>query len=202
MLPITPESYEVTTGINIQTVSVVGVGDVAVAGDETTNSVTLRSFFPAQRYSFAQTAWTDPQALVTQIESWCAEKTVVRLIVSGTKVNRPMIIESIAYGEQDGSNDIEYTITLQKYTYLSAPSLSDDAAGLTRAEEAPPEVQDTHTVVKGDTLWALARKYYGDGQLAYKLATANSVKNPNLIYPGQVLTLPDKDTLQNYAATR
>ncbi len=34
-----------------------------------------------------------------------------------------------------------------------------------------------------------------------KLATANGIKNPNLIYPGQVLTLPDKGALAGYAAT-
>ena len=51
------------------------------------------------------------------------------------------------------------------------------------------------------SLWAICRKFYGDGSLAYKLATANGIKNPNLIYPGQVLAIPDKAALTGYAPT-
>ena len=50
----------------------------------------------------------------------------------------------------------------------------------------------THTVKKGDTLWALAAKYYGSGAQYIKIYNANTdkVSNPNLIYVGQVLTIP------------
>ena len=57
-------------------------------------------------------------------------------------------------------------------------------------------------MVRGDSLWAICKRVYGDSSLAYKLATANGIKNPNLIYPGQVLTLPDKGMLAGYAATK
>ena len=50
----------------------------------------------------------------------------------------------------------------------------------------------TYTVQKGDSLWAIAAKYYGKGSDYTKIAGANTdkISNPNLIYPGQVLTLP------------
>lgn len=50
----------------------------------------------------------------------------------------------------------------------------------------------TYTVKKGDSLWAIAAKYYGKGAEYTKIASANTdkISNPNLIYPGQVLTLP------------
>ena len=44
----------------------------------------------------------------------------------------------------------------------------------------------THKVVKGDTLWALSRKY---GTTVDAIAKLNNIKNPNLIYVGQVLTI-------------
>lgn len=44
----------------------------------------------------------------------------------------------------------------------------------------------THKVVKGDTLWALSRKY---GTTVDAIAKLNKIKNPNLIYVGQVLTI-------------
>ena len=45
----------------------------------------------------------------------------------------------------------------------------------------------THTVVKGDTLWGIAERYLGDGLKYKQLATINNIKNPNLIYVGQVI---------------
>ena len=60
------------------------------------------------------------------------------------------------------------------------------------APEEPPYVTAGAQVKKGDTLWAIAAKYYGKGSEYSKIAGANTdkISNPNLIYPGQVLTLP------------
>lgn len=51
----------------------------------------------------------------------------------------------------------------------------------------------TYTVKSGDSLWAIAKRYYGSGALYTKIYEANRDiigSNPNLIYPGQVLTIP------------
>lgn len=48
------------------------------------------------------------------------------------------------------------------------------------------------TVQQGFTLWAIARENYGDGRLYVKVFEANrdQIRNPDLIYPGQVFTVP------------
>ena len=50
----------------------------------------------------------------------------------------------------------------------------------------------TYTVKKGDCLWNIAKKYYGDGRKYTKIYDANTSKiaNPNLIYVGQKLVIP------------
>ncbi|MGL4324026.1 MAG: peptidoglycan-binding protein LysM [Beijerinckiaceae bacterium] len=62
------------------------------------------------------------------------------------------------------------------------------------AKEAAKE-STFHTVAKGETLWAIAEKYYGKGQGAKytEIVKANTppVKNPDLIMPGWVLRIPD-----------
>jgi nucleoid-associated protein YgaU len=57
-------------------------------------------------------------------------------------------------------------------------------------EPAPEPAARTHTVVSGDTLWAIAERFYGDGSKYQLIADASGISNPDLIYPGQVLTIP------------
>lgn len=72
-------------------------------------------------------------------------------------------------------------------------------ASVVRAEEAPR----TYTVEKGDNLYKIARKVYGNGRLWKVIYQANSgtVKNNYIIYKGQVLTIPNVDN-SNKPATQ
>jgi 2',3'-cyclic-nucleotide 2'-phosphodiesterase (5'-nucleotidase family)/LysM repeat protein len=54
-------------------------------------------------------------------------------------------------------------------------------------EQKPPSGRRVHIVEKGDTLWAIARKY---GTTWQKLAELNQLENPDLIFPGQRILLP------------
>jgi nucleoid-associated protein YgaU len=49
------------------------------------------------------------------------------------------------------------------------------------------------TVQAGATLWAIARDRYGDGTLYLRVfeANASAIRDPDLIYPGQVFDLPE-----------
>ncbi|MDG2243707.1 MAG: LysM peptidoglycan-binding domain-containing protein [Rhodospirillaceae bacterium] len=53
------------------------------------------------------------------------------------------------------------------------------------------------TVVKGNSLWRIARRVYGEGVMFTLIYEANQdqIKDPDLIYPGQVFTLPVRDRL-------
>lgn len=53
--------------------------------------------------------------------------------------------------------------------------------------------QRTHTVKKGDTLSKIAKHYYGDADKWRAIYAANrdAIKDPDLIYPGQTITLPE-----------
>lgn len=58
-------------------------------------------------------------------------------------------------------------------------------------EHVEPEAQ-FHTVVSGDTLGKIAKKYYGNAMKYPVIFEANKpmLKSPDLIYPGQVLRIP------------
>lgn len=62
------------------------------------------------------------------------------------------------------------------------------------AKQNPPKVPKAPnyqviTIKRGDTLWALSRKY---GTTVQELAKINNIKNPNLIYAGAPLKVPAK----------
>ena len=47
-----------------------------------------------------------------------------------------------------------------------------------------------YTVVRGDTLWGLAKRFYGNGSRYPEIAKANNISNPDIIHVGQVLLIP------------
>ena len=74
------------------------------------------------------------------------------------------------------------------------PDFSDVEGGSSSADAAPvdPTAARTYEVQKGDSLWKIAAHVYGDGNKWKAIFEANrdKIKNPDLIHPGDVLTLP------------
>jgi len=60
------------------------------------------------------------------------------------------------------------------------------------APAAPAATSRTYVVVKGDSLSKIAKLEYGDANKWRKIYEANRdiIKNPDLIYPGQELKIP------------
>ncbi|MGA9574528.1 MAG: LysM peptidoglycan-binding domain-containing protein [Lysobacterales bacterium] len=67
------------------------------------------------------------------------------------------------------------------------------STGTASAAEESGDQGRTYTVEAGDTLWAIAAKMYGNGGRYMKIYEANSVtlENPDKIFPGQKLVIPD-----------
>src|SRR3977135_1271901 len=76
-----------------------------------------------------------------------------------------------------------------------APAAEEAPAPAPEAEPAapppppPPPAARTYTVVSGDTLWAIAERFYGDGSKYQVIADASGISNPDLIHPGDELTI-------------
>jgi nucleoid-associated protein YgaU len=68
--------------------------------------------------------------------------------------------------------------------------VAEEAVAEAAPEPAPEPAPRTYTVISGDTLWAIAERFYGDGSKYQAIADASNIPNPDLIHPGQVLTIP------------
>ena len=190
-LPITPGSYPMGAGRGVERLDMAQTGQIALPGLKGLFSGQLEFELPARQYPHMTAgAAAEPQYYIDLLTEWSREAQVCRYIVTGT-------------AEADGTNDVQCKLPLYEYRVLDDVVVERATQNYSRAAEASaqPEAAERYTVERGDSLWAICRRVYGDGSLAYKLATANGIANPNLIYPGQVLTLPDKGTLAGYAAT-
>ena len=73
----------------------------------------------------------------------------------------------------------------------SVDNVNDQLTVRTPEPDAPEPV--FYTVQSGDSLWKIAQGHYGDGNKWQALFEANRevIKDPDLIYPGQQIRVPD-----------
>jgi len=201
ILPVTPKDFEIQNGINIETVNIHALGDIIIAGYRKLGGFKIPCLLPARDYPFAHVTGKDPYEYVERFNKWCQERVALRFIISDTPVNTPALIESVQYGEKDGTGDVYMTLNLREYREISMTQTQkrEQTGNATREEPAARATADTYVVVKGDTLSAISRKFYGDASLCYVLADFNAIKNANLIFPGQSIKIPSKELLKGVA---
>ncbi len=78
----------------------------------------------------------------------------------------------------------------EKKGWFGDSASQDKGTGEPAPAPEPAPAARTYTVESGDTLWAIAERFYGDGNQYQRIADASGVSNPDLIQPGQVLTIP------------
>lgn len=98
---------------------------------------------------------------------------------------------------QVSSNGYSHSATVIR-TDFGSPLNVNSSDTVKNVEETVPSspqastAQRTYTVKKGDSLWKIAKQFYGNGALYTRIydANTNQIANPNLIYVGQVFVIP------------
>ena len=82
-----------------------------------------------------------------------------------------------------------YLVSAVSDDMILVPAICKVTAAKAAAAE---ESANTYVVVRGDCLWKIAKKFYGDGNKWIDIYNANAavIRNPNLIYAGQELLIP------------
>jgi nucleoid-associated protein YgaU len=91
------------------------------------------------------------------------------------------------------TNEITRATVSIKLTLASDPAPAVGPVSRPAPPPAPaPAPARSHTVVRGDTLWGIAQRYYGSGPLWPRIYDANrtKIKDPHWIYPGQTFVIP------------
>lgn len=196
-LPVTPKVSSWSKGIGVETINISQVGDVYRPGKPTRRRGKIEGFFPARDYSWlAPGARTDPYWYVELFSALAHSETVVRYLVTGTEINAQVLVENIEYQEKDASGDVYYTLSLAEWVDLEAVTVSElDTSAWTgnagQSQSAGTGAQQ-YTIVSGDMLSVICRRFYGNGSATYynALAAYNNIANPHLIHPGATITIP------------
>lgn len=199
--PILPETFTVTDGSKNKSVDIVGLGEIVIKQDRPALGIKFDSFFPATTFPGVQVgSLTAPETLKDKIKQWKYSDKPAHFILAGTNINMYCTIEDFPCEEHGGDvGAIHFSLTLKEYREVSVRQVKVDvptrkatlpAASTTRTDNRVQ--QKTYTVKKGDCLWNIAKAQLGSGSRYTEIAALNTdiIKNPNLIYAGQVLKLP------------
>lgn len=124
-----------------------------------------------------------------------ARRTAAEIAFDGTDITKSIrpYLKSMTYtdNEEDETDELQIQVHDRDSVWMEK-WLADaiEAASSTAATASAGGGESSYTVVKGDTLSGIAAKY---GTTYQKLAEENGIKNPNLIYPGQIIKIPGAD---------
>lgn len=209
-----PSSYKIGTSQQNTSENVHRKGEVNILGERTLETIEISSFFPAQEYNFCQYKGfnTNPYTYINKIKKWARDKTTPTFIMTGNvNFNKAVSIESLEYGEEDGTGDVTFTLSLKEYrtvSYSVAKKKTSNGKKVNKKTTSKKRNSKTvktvkYTVKKGDTLSKIAKKQTGKSSNWKKIYNKNkkvienaakkhkrkSSSNGRWIYPGTKLVI-------------
>lgn len=202
--PTMPEQIEVSSTLAIEKYEVLGLGQIAVPVNMELHSYKFECEFPHESrfYTHTNEEFKASDYYLSRFKKWRKELTPVRLIASNgisNDINGLVLIEELTVTEKAGEEGDKYV----SFSLLEYKDFGKKKAVVKKTKKTAKKTKTTtprtnpkstgfHVVKSGDTLWAIAKKYYGSGAKYTKIYNANKgkIKNPNLIYSGQKLVIP------------
>lgn len=214
LLPISPSKLTITTNNANETITLINEGEINILKKAELTDIEFECSIPQVKYPFAtyKSGFKSADYFLGYFESLKTSKKPFQFIVcrrmpTGKRLfdtNIKVSMEDYKTTEDVKSGfDLTVKIKLKQWREYGTKTVSISFnAGKTKASVEPqretttspaPIVPQTYTVVKGDCLWNIAKHFYGSGSKYTDIYAANRDvigSNPNLIYPGQVLTIP------------
>jgi len=141
----------------------------------------------------------DAEAIKKEIEDSFEELPVNGLVVEVDAENESVLLAGVARDFETREKAILIAGNIEGVAQVNADQLvtieminaNNDSDGEEENIVIPEEI--FYTIEKGDTLWAIATKYYDDGTQYTYIVEANLevIKNADLIYPGQTIRIPE-----------
>jgi len=137
----------------------------------------------------------DSEAIKKEIEDSFEELPVNGLVVEVDSEEESALLAGVARDFETREKAILIAGNVEGIGQVNADQLVTVQMIEGHSEEDPIEIPEEifYTIEKGDTLWAIATKYYDDGSKYKDIVEANLevIKDADLIYPGQSIRIPE-----------
>lgn len=207
LLPVTPALIKITYKSSNETLRLIDGGQVTFLKKGDAAVINFDMLLPRTSYPFCryESGYKAPEYYLEMLARNRDEQKPFRFICTraGTDgsfmddSNMRVSLENMTIREdaEEGS-DIIVSLELREYQSYTATRVVVESSVATiednsRETDNAPAVT-TYTVVSGDCLWNIAKKYLGSGSRWTEIYELNKsqISNPNLIYPGQILIMP------------
>ncbi len=210
LLPVAPSELSLKIDSQNKTITLINEGEINILKKAKLTEFDFEALLPNAVYPFAtyKKGFTPAIYYMDEIEKLKTGLKPFSFKVTRTFPNGQMMFDTemtvsledykITESAKNGF-DIVVSITLKQYKEYGTKTVkivnnkaTVNSPRKTYNSPAPKSKPKTYTVVKGDCLWNIAKKFYGNGSKYKKIYNANKdkIKNPNKILPGQKLTIP------------
>lgn len=214
MLPVTPSKLEIKINNANKTLTLINEGEINILKNAGLTDIEFSCEIPQVKYPFAvyKEGFRGADYFLDYFESLKNSRKPFQFIVCrslpgnqklfGTNIKVTLEDYKLTEDAKNGF-DITVKVKLKQWRDYGPKTVNILMSEFgTRATVEPqreastspaPDQATAYTVVKGDCLWNIAKKFYGSGSKYTVIYNANRETvggNPNLIYPGQVLTIP------------
>lgn len=214
LLPVAPRKLQMKVKNANKTYIMVNEGEINMLKVPGLTDFEFDALLPNVKYPFAVYKNGDFHRAywyLKKLEAMKTEKKKFQFIVSRKLPNGTVLFNTditcsledytVKEDAKDNGMDVVVTIKLKQYReYLTktckvkTKKKKKVVKKKTRATTKNTTKAQTYVVKKGDCLWTIARKFYGDGSKYKTIYNANKKllgkRSPNLIYAGDILTIP------------
>ena len=213
--PITPGKLTIKVGSKNEVIHLINEGDINILKSPALTEVEFEARFPMRQYPFAR-KFVEFKTYFDVFKYLKENKKSFRFIVTRSTpsgkltwdTNLLMALEDFEIEENaENGDDVIISFKLKQYKEYGVRILKKKTTTTSTSTTSRPAQQPTvkkYTIQKGDCLWNIAKKYYGDGSKYTKIYEANKTVIENTakkygrkdsqkghwIYPGTVLTIP------------
>lgn len=163
--------------------------------------------------------WKKPEKYISMIRKWRDNGTKVNVLIDETGINMDCYVEKFDGNFTGGHGDYEYDIQFIEAVDVEIHLVSGSGSGgdsgggggggggsgkkkRKKSKKSKKNGSNKkgrkYTVKQGDCLWRIAQKFLGNGARYPEIYKLNKKKidshggGPNMIWPGDVLTIPSK----------
>lgn len=215
LCPITPSKIDTKIKGQNKTLTLINDEEINVLKSAGLTEISFDLLLPNFKYRFAKyenNKFENAEWFLSKIEQLKISKKPFYYKINRWKPNGRSLYDTKMYVSLEDYTikedvkqgfDVIVSIKLKQYRFYGTKIVNVTFNKATTQEtrpiskNAPSENTSnvkTYTVERGDTLWNIAKAFYGDGSKYTKIHYANIDiigNNPSLLRPGQVLTIPD-----------